>query len=474
MAATSSTASAEARARPAPADVTSWAGWELAGLVLVTAVGFLLRLNGYDRAPLFMDNADEVQFAWAGLNMILHGDAITWSYFPAYGRPDVLSAYGTNFPIVHHWLDHPPLFSLIVGGWVWLLGVRDMTAVTALQVRVLPVLFGTMTIPLAQLLGRPLLGRRAALLGALLLATAPGAVLLSRNAEPESLQAVLFLVALLLTLRAVRGSVGPWSVAALLACCLAAPLLKVSGMSIGGVCAVILAAGGRWRLAAAAAAVTLVALLGYLVYGALVDWQLFTRVIAGQAANRIGVMAGFDFIASPSGINRRLRDGWWLLGWIGLGLMLARGRRWRELFLVWPAAAYVVTMVVLAGERQVEQYGWYRVILLPEVYLGAGWLAWEAIGRRSLALLTLLLALGGATATNWWLGGATTGWVPNPVLLGALLLAVLAPAALLALRREEWPAIDRWALWASGIAMGLMVAGNLIESLFIDLIFGRL
>jgi uncharacterized membrane protein len=474
VAATSSTAFAEPRARSAPEVTTSWVGWELAGLVLVTAVGFLLRVNGYDRAPLFMDNADEVQFAWAGLNMILHGDPVTWSYFPAYGRPDELSAYGTTFPIVHHWLDHPPLFSLIVGGWIWLLGVRDMVDVSPLQVRVLPVLFSTVTIPLAQVLGRPLLGRRAALLGALLLATAPGAVLLGRNTEPESLQAVLLLVALLLTMRAVRAGVGPWSVAALLACCLAAPLLKVSGLAIGGTCAVILAAGGRWRLAAWVAGVTVLALVGYVVYGALVDWQLFTRVIAGQATNRIGVMAGFDFITSPSGINRRLRDGWWLLGWIGFGLMLARGRRWRELFLVWPAAAYVVTMVVLAGERQVEQYGWYRVMLLPEVYLGAGWLAWEAIRRRSLALLTLLLALGGATATNWWLEGTTTGWVPNPVFLAVLLLAVLAPAALLTLRRVEWPTLQRWALWASGIALAIVLAGNTIESLFIDLIFARL
>src|SRR5947208_3432068 len=79
----------------------------------------------------------------------------------------------------------------------------------------------------------------------------PRAVLLSRQAEPEALQAVLLLAALLLTLRISEARAGPWMLPALLLCALAAPLAKVSGIAVAGICAMILVAEGRWRLAAA-------------------------------------------------------------------------------------------------------------------------------------------------------------------------------------------------------------------------------
>src|SRR5215471_4596138 len=217
--ATPSTASAE----PHPPAIGrlprlgTWPALELLALASVTVLALVLRLYQVGDAPLFTDNLDEIQFTWAGLNLILHGDPITWSYYPGYPAYTAFSAFGTTVPVVHHWMDHPPLFSLLMGGWVWLLGVRDMTDFTATQVRIVPVVFSTLTIPLVHVLGRRFLSAPAAMAGALLLATAPGAVLLGREAEPESVQAVLLLVALLLALRTLDGRAGAWTVAALLA-----------------------------------------------------------------------------------------------------------------------------------------------------------------------------------------------------------------------------------------------------------------
>jgi 4-amino-4-deoxy-L-arabinose transferase-like glycosyltransferase len=475
MAATPSTASAEAQ----PSLVSRLLGlqvrpaWEVLAVAAVTTLALVLRAHDVAGAPLFTDNLDEIQFTWAGLNLIQHGDAITWSFYPGYPAYQAFKAFGQTVPVVHHYMDHPPLFSLLMGGWVWLLGVRDMTGFTAEQVRVIPVVCSTLTVPLVHLLGRRFVGAPAALVGALLLATAPGAVLLGRQAEPEAVQAVELLVALLLTLRMVEGRAGAGTLAAMLLICATAPLLKVSGIAIAGICAVILLASGQWRPALALLGAGLAGLLLFVAYGALVDWPLFVRIWGVQASNRIGVMSGFDFIAAMAGVNRRLRDGWWLLGWIGLGMLVAnRGGR-RELFLVWPAAAYTLVMLVLAGERQVEQYGWYRVIIYPELYLAAGWLAWEAVRRRSLALLTLVVALGGATATNWWLGGMEAAWVPDPVLLCVLIAAVLAPAVVLLWRRDDTH-VQRVGTAIAAAALALMVLGNAVESLRLDAIFFRL
>lgn len=451
----------------------TWPAWEAVALVAVTGLALFLRLHRVADAPLFTDNLDEIQFTWAGLNLILHGDAYTWSFAPGYPDYIPFDAFGVTVPTVHHWLDHPPLFALIMGGWVWLLGVRDMTGFSPEQVRVVPVVFSTTTVPLTYLLARRLLGSLAAICGVALLATAPAAILLGRQAEPEALQAVLLLVALLLCFRVVDGRAGIWTYVALVVCCFAAPLAKVSGIAVAGICGVIMVASCKWRLGAALGCAGLAGLALFVVYGALIDWSLFLSAQGVHAGFRIGVMSAYDFISAPAGINRRLRDGWWLLGWIGLGLIAARSDWRRQLFGVWPAAAYAATILVVAGERQVEQYGWYRQIVYPEVYLAAGWVVAYAVRRQSLGLLTLTLVLGGATATNWWLGGPAATWVPNPVLLTLLIAVVVGPAALLAYRRNR-PLLRQWATGVAAAALGLILLGNAIESLWLDQIFVRL
>jgi uncharacterized membrane protein len=450
-----------------------WARWEPWAVAVVLALALLLRFNDYTAAPLFTDNADEVQFTWAGMNLIESGDPYTWSYIPGYSSYTRFDANGTNYQMVHHWMDHPPLFSYLMGGWVMLLGDRQMSEVTAAQVRIPPILFSVVALLLAYLLARRFLGRWPALVGAALLATAPGAVLLSRQAEPEALQAALLLAALLLTLRISEARAGPWMIPALLLCALAAPLAKVSGFAVAGICAMILVAEGRWRLAAATLGAGVAGLALFAVYGAVVDWRLFVHIWTEHVGSRLGVMSAFDFITDPTGVNRRLRDGWWILGWIALGLLALGRLRRRELYLVWPAAAYAATMLVMAGEREIEQFGWYKVMVYPEIYLAAGWLTWEAVSRRSLALLTLLLALGGATATNWWLGGIGRTWVPNPALLTLLLLAVLLPAAVLLWRGSDGR-VRAWARAAAFAALAIMLVGNAVESFYLDHIFARM
>jgi hypothetical protein len=368
------------------------------------------------------------------------------------------SIYGTRFPMVHHWMDHPPGFGLVVGGLAWLFGDRQLTDVTAGQIRLLPVVSGSLSIVLAYVLGSRVLGAAPALVGALLLATAPGAVLLSRQVEPECLLAPMLLGVLIACQRLLDGSRHRAYVALLLALALLAPLLKVPGVALGGIAAAILLAGGRWRLALAVLSAAVLGLLGYVAYGAWVDWPLFVRVFQAQARNRVGVMAAFEFIADAAGVNRRLRDGWWLLGWIGAGLWLVRGRRSpRELLLAWPLAAYALTMAVLAGEILTSQYGWYRIILYPEIHLAAGYLVWQAVSAPTLGRLGLVLA---------------RPWVPDPVLLAALLGVVLVPVVLAAWRPE--PRWRRLAQVVAGLALAALIGLNSVQSFFLSDIFTRL
>src|SRR5437867_186320 len=139
-------------------------GWEPWAVALVLALALLLRFNDYTAAPRLADNADELQFTWAGMNLIESGDPYTWSYFSGYPSVTRFAANGTTYPMVHHWMDHPPLFSYLMGGWVILLGDRRISEVAAWQVRIPPIIFSVVAILLAYLLARRSLGTGPALI----------------------------------------------------------------------------------------------------------------------------------------------------------------------------------------------------------------------------------------------------------------------------------------------------------------------
>jgi hypothetical protein len=447
-----------------------WRPWEWPALGSILAVALVLRFHDFTAAPLLTDNMDELDWGWSGLTLLTRHVPYGWSLLPGY-RPDgFFTAINYNYPIVHPYLDHPPLFSLLIGGAAWLAGARQMFDVTAEMIRPPVILLSALAIALAYLLGRRLLGRGPALLGAALLATAPGAVLFSRQVESEWLTAVLLLGVLLCVARLLDGDGGWGTLAVMTGCCLLAPLTKVPGLAVAGVATLALAADRRWLPAALALAAAGVGLGLYIAYGALLDWSQFLQVLADQAARRGGVLGAWQFIAAPAGLNRLLHDGWWLLGWLGAAGLLLAGERRAALLLAWPAAGYALAILVLADDRVVGQFGWYRIAVYPEIYLAAGWLVWEAVRRPSLGLLAVVLGVGGATATEWWLGGPDAPWLPNPVLLSAALLAVLGPAALLAWRHRDL-VTQRASTVLSGAALAVVGVGNLMESLSLDRIF---
>jgi len=451
------------RRRIAPAP--HWTRLELGLMGAISALALALRLYRFDQAPALTDNADELDWAWSGMTLIRRGVPYGWSYLRAYGAPQILRDHHTSYPIVHPYLDHPPLFSLFTGAWALLLGARQMTQVTLGMIRPPVIVLSVLALILVYVLGRRVLGRSPAMLAILLLATSPGAVLLQREVESESLLAVLVLAALICVLRLEAGEGGWPTLLALVGVCLAGSLTKVPGISIAGVAAVLLLQSRRWWPALAAAGAGVAGLGVFALYGAVLDWRLFLAVWTEQAARRSGVFAAFQFIAAPAGVNRPLHDGWWLLGWLGLaGIAFASGRggtRLTERYVVWPAVAYAVTMLLMADQRVVGQYGWYRIAVYPLVYLGAGSLVWRLFRAPSGALLGLLLALGGAAASSGWLGSGGEPWTPPPELLFGLLVAALLPTLLI----PTWPRLRSLAQACVAFTVLVLVLGNVVEAL---------
>lgn len=94
--------------------------------------------------------------------------------------------------------DHPPLHTLLLGGWLRLAGDSDFS------VRYLSVLWGVLLVALTYAVGA-LLDRRAALIGAALMALAPSAVYYSQETRGYTQLSALSLIAVLALLRLLRG-----------------------------------------------------------------------------------------------------------------------------------------------------------------------------------------------------------------------------------------------------------------------------
>ena len=438
-----------------------WRPWEVLALFAIIVVAAILRYHEYNLAPTVLDNQDPLQFGWSGITLITKGVPYSWEIFHAYHYDYVLHLNGINYSITHPWLNHPPLFSILVGGWAYLQGARDFTDVTTAMIRPVAIVLGLISLVLTYLLGRRLLGSRATMVGVLLLAVSPGAVLLGREVETEALLTPMVLVSLILIHRLHSGEGGRRDVAVVVILALLMPLVKVTGVVIAGGLAVVLLSSGRWRLALTTLAAGAAGFGLFALYGALFDFDLWLRVLAEWQSRRHGVMAGFEFISDSAGIGRGFRDGWWHLGWIALGAIVVRGRAGpRPMLLATIAIVYAAGIAVLGDVLVQGRYGWYRIVLYPLIYLAAGYLAWQSIKRPSLPGMLIVLVLGGATAVVMITGQL---WTPNPFLLAAVLAAGLLPAAV-ALWRRESPRWWRLAQAISGALLAVVVIASIAES----------
>jgi hypothetical protein len=298
------------------------------------------------------------------------------------------------------------------------------------------------------------IGVLPSLIGLLLMATAPIPVVLGRLVAAEQLLAVLLLAALLAVFHLRRAPGDRRWLALLLACCLVAPGVKAPGLVIGVSAVLLLATRRQFRLAILAGGVALAGELAVLAYTASLDWQSYTGEVRIRASQLSG-LTGYRFITSSTGFDHQQAvDGWWLLGWLGLAEVIGRRRGAWDLLTV-PAIVYLLLMLGLAAEYS-GGYGWYRITVIPIVYLSAGRFLWLAAAELSWPRLALAAILAIATAASW---SAPLGLKFDPMLLGAIVLLAVLPAIIVMFR----PKVRSWARSGAFALLTLLIPINLIE-----------
>jgi hypothetical protein len=441
--------------------------WEVPAVAAAALLGLFLRLDQYRTVPFAAPNPDEWNWAWAGLSQLLGKSPTGWSLFWQAYPAAVRSAPPAPFsePLVHPWIDGPPLFTWMVGALAWLDGDRTLTDVIHDPgPRLLGIALSIVALLLAYLLGRLVIGVLPALIAVLLMATAPISVVLDRLVAAEQLLAVLLLAALLAVFQLRRAPADRRWLALLLACCLVAPGVKAPGLVVGGSAVFLFLARRQFLLAALVGGAALAGELAVLAYTASLDWQSYTAELRIRASQLNG-LTGYRFIVNPTGFDhQQALDGWWLLGWLGLAEVIRRRRGDWDLLTV-PAVVYLLLMLGLAADYS-GGYGWYRLTVIPIIYLSAGRFLWLAAAELSWPRLALVATLAIATAANW-AGPLNIRF--DPMLLGGVVLLAMLPALVVMLR----PDARSWARSAAFALLALLIPAGMVEVANLGAIYGH-
>jgi len=98
--------------------------WEVVAAGTAPVIGLILRLDQYRSVPFRAPNPDEWNWAWAGLSQLLGMPPTAWTLFwKAYPQAVwVAPPAPYTEPLVHPWVDAPPLFGWLVGVMAVLVG----------------------------------------------------------------------------------------------------------------------------------------------------------------------------------------------------------------------------------------------------------------------------------------------------------------------------------------------------------------
>lgn len=443
-------------------------GWEVVAAGGAAALGLLLRLAQFATIPFRAPNPDEWNWTWSGLSQLEGMPPTAWTLFWKAYPQDVWQAPPAPYsePLVHPWVDAPPLFSWIIGFCGWLDGDRTLIdAINDPKPRLIGIALSIVALLLVYVLGRSILGIAPSLAGVWLLAVGPIPVVLDRLVAAEQLLAVLLLASLIAVLRLRDDPADRRWLWVLLAAAAIAPAVKASGLVVGLSAALLLVSTRQFRLAGMAAAATGAAQVVVLGYEAALNWQAYVGEIALRGSQLSG-FTGLRFITNTTGFDgQQAYDGWWLLGWLGVAEILGRRRRNLDLIAV-PCVAYLLLLLGTAAEYS-SGYGWYRLTVTPLVYLSAGRFVWLAAVELSWIRLGLVAAVAIATAQNF--AEPLHIHFSASVIAGLVGLAVLPALIAIASPKNR--------TWAHLVAIGLLVLLipiGIVEVAQLSFIYGHL
>lgn len=347
-------------------------------IIAVILLGFLLRHYNYLSLPRHGATFDEFAWTWQGINLLQKGVPISWSPHLQYTQRQHLIYQGAAFWIVRPYLEHPPLFGLIAGGFSLVYGAKDMYGVTLHTMRPLALLLGSLSILMVFLLSDLLYGRRVALFSSILYATIPTLVIGSRIVENENFFIPFWLLSLYLAALYVQTKKKKWFwISAIIGGSLI--LAKVPWVAAGGSLAVIFAFHRKWKEVGIVIGITTLFLLLFIGYGFYYDKDLFISLWRLQLARYDITFVGlYSLFTKPLLVDRYYLDGWIYLGFFSIFLLAQNFKK--HIFILLPFISYLAIYIFAIPDE--PGHGWYRYPFIPFLVISLGVYLKEYLGKN--------------------------------------------------------------------------------------------
>src|SRR3990167_8479390 len=279
-------------------------------LFLIVVLGFLLRSHNLYTWPREGATFDEYAWTWLGINLIQKQTPISWSSQPQYTNREHLIYRGARFFLVKPYLEHPPVFGLVVGSFALLNGARDMYDIDIRTIRPLAIILGLAGIILIFLLAGELYDRKTALITSLLYATIPTIVVGSRIVQNENFFIPMWLLALLFTSKYLKNKNSLYRNIAAVICGLLI-LSKIPWIAAAGSIILVFLYLKKYKDLFKFLSIVIPIGLLYLVYGFYLDAKLFID-LWGLQLNRYDITFSsiYALFQKPWLVDRLYLDGW--------------------------------------------------------------------------------------------------------------------------------------------------------------------
>ena len=363
---------------------------------------FSLGLRYYNYTVWPREGATFDEFAWTflGISLWEKGVPTSWSPHSAYkNRVEYFNPQGAAFLLVTPYLEHPPLFGLVAGGYARAVGITTFDQVSVPKIRPLALAMGVASVFCLFLLASAVYGDAIGLIAAGIYAVMPTVVIGSRLVQNENFFIPCFLLALYFAQQYIkRSSAGNLYVTTII--CALLPLAKVPWIAAPISVMVMFAVSKKWRAMLTVGTATAVCFAGFLLYGYLLDKDVFFNLWKLQLA-RYDMMfdSVFTIFRDPVIVDRTLVDGWIYFGWAAIMLLLTRDIR-KNLPVVLGFLAYAAIFVFAIPSEPL--HGWYRYPFYPFLAIASAVFLKEHVNRNYLTTAVFFIFTGLSMFAGSW------------------------------------------------------------------------
>ncbi len=330
------------------------------GLILI--LGLFLRQDKINTWPRLGATFDEYAWTWLGMNLIQNHVPESWSPHPQYKNKHLIAYQKAYFVLVKPYLEHPPLFGLVAGGYALLSGVKDPLHVDINHIRGLALLLGVLSIFLIYIFAAEVYDFKIGLLSSFLYSMIPTIAVGSRIVENENFFIPFFLLSLFLISKFIKTKNPMYRNIVGVICGLLA-LAKVPWLAGALAIVLILFYVRRYKDAFKFLAIVLPIFSLFILYGAYFDWNLFISLWKLQLQRYdLAFNSIFALFTSPYLVDRFLVDGWIYFGYFAIFLLAIKDFK-KNFMILLPFLAYFAVFVFAIPNE--PSHGWYRYPFYP-------------------------------------------------------------------------------------------------------------